>query len=322
MSGSASKTRASSSDDDGGLFSTRNLIIGGAVLSGVIAAIVAFAYRGSGKKAQPQSKKSKSNKKKKKERGSSRGLGSSSKSKSDSSKKSSKKKEAPKADPSPKKKEVAAVLQTEGAVSNDVLLKFLKLSTEILKKPEMKDACAVIYKSGGNVAEHLQQEQAKLWTKLGVDAQHGVNQLAESLQTGRMNPASNTVLRESLILEEALFNYAYHGNQEAVDKAAARVQMLLARSNLEMKEVYQKYQNDHGGMQKYMTKLMGEYKHITAQLTKQNVTDPMVATEVKAKLTDDKMMVLLKGQTIMAQTQQMMRMMQSGGRGGAQFPGM
>ena len=71
-----------------------------------------------------------------------------------------------------------------------------------------------------------------------------------------------------------------------------------------------------------MTKLMGEYKHITAQLTKQNVTDPMVATEVKAKLTDDKMMVLLKGQTIMAQTQQMMRMMQSGGRGGAQFPGM
>jgi len=317
MSGSASKTRASSSDDDGGLFSTRNLIIGGAVLSGVIAAIVAFAYRGSGKKAQPQSKKSKSNKKKKKERGSS------GKSKSDSSKKSSKQKEASKADPSPKKKEAAAVpLQTEGPVSNDVLLNFLKLSTEILKKPEMKDACAVIYKSGGNVAEHLQQEQAKLWTKLGVDAQHGVNQLAESLQTGRMNPASNTVLRESLILEEALFNYAYHGNQEAVDKAAARVQMLLARSNLEMKEVYQKYQNDHGGMQKYMTKLMGEYKHITAQLTKQNVTDPMVATEVKAKLTDDKMMVLLKGQTIMAQTQQMMRMMQSGGRGGAQFPGM
>ena len=57
------------------------------------------------------------------------------------------------------------------------------------------------------------------------------------------------MLRESLVLEEMLFNYAYHGSQEALDKEVARVNRLLARSQQEMNETAQKYGADRAKMQ-------------------------------------------------------------------------
>ena len=46
-----------------------------------------------------------------------------------------------------------------------------------------------------------------------------------------------------------LFSYAYHGSQEALDKEAARVNRLLARSQQEMNETAQKYGTDRAKMQ-------------------------------------------------------------------------
>ena len=59
-----------------------------------------------------------------------------------------------------------------------------------------------------------------------------------------------------------------------------------------------------------MSELMAEYKKINEELQTQNVQDPMVTTAIKAKMSDEQMLVLLKGQYVIMQSRQMMMMKQ------------
>ena len=56
-----------------------------------------------------------------------------------------------------------------------------------------------------------------------------------------------------------------------------------------------------------MSELMAEYKKINQELQSQNVQDPMVTTAIKAKMSDEKMLVLLKGQFVIMQSRMMMQ---------------
>ena len=168
-------------EGDAGLFSTRNLIIGGVVLGGLVAAVVSYSFNAFRK--PKSSKKTKSKKKK----SSKAKTGTGTKTDASASKPT---KPAPKstdavasksaiaAPPTLKKKEedTAAVvedidepssknLQTEGSVSNEVFQSFLSQSNKMLKASSMKDKCAAVYKSGGNVGKYLQKEQ-------GVSVKH------------------------------------------------------------------------------------------------------------------------------------------------------
>ena len=141
-----------------------------------------------------------------------------------------------------------------------------------------------------------------------MDPEYGVKKLAESISTRALEPATGQMLQASLMLEEQLFTYAYHGSQEAVDKAAARVRSLVQQSQKEMAETSQLYKDDKPGLQEYMRTLMEDYKKINEELKCENVADPMVTTELKAKMSDEKMVTLLKGQMIAMQHQQAMMM--------------
>merc|ERR1712150_154501 len=170
----------------------------------------------------------------------------------------------------------------------------------------MKDECAAIYKSGGNVGKFLQEKQGEIWKNLGVDPQWGVKQLALSIKTGQLRPGNNMTLQNSLMLEEALFSYAFHGSQAAVEHENLRIRALLVKARQEMERVSAEHVNDRDALQKIMTDLMVKFKKVNEKLKPHDVSDPMVTMELKANLSEEDLMVLLKGQIIIVEHQREM----------------
>ena len=173
----------STSKEDGGdkgLFSTRNLIVGGVVLGGLVAAIVSYSFNAFRK---PKSTKKTKKKKTPKEKTGTKTGTVASKTTAPASKPTNTVAPASKPtntvasksaisnnDPKKTEEDTAATvedidepgtanLQTEGPVSNEVFQSFLLQSNSILKESSMKDKCAAVYKSGENVGKYLQKEQ-------------------------------------------------------------------------------------------------------------------------------------------------------------------
>lgn len=303
----------SSSSRDGDIFSTRNIIIGGVILGGVIAAaatIVSLSYRN--KQEAPKTKKKKCKKKSKKKESASKPsktpeeeAGTGAKPNAGSSKSNETLKgDAPKdGDKAPIAEGVCESETDNKPIPDEVFLNFFKLSNKMLQQQEIKDECAAIFKTGGNVGDFLKEKQAKLWKNLGVDPKSGIKQLAKSMQSGTMTQFRPAVQR-SLVIEEALFNYAYHGSQEAVDKATKRIESLRQSCKKELDIVNTYNQAD---TMKFMQTLMAKYQKINQELqAKGDLSDPMKIVAMRAKLPDDKIQVLLQAQHIMMQQQMLM----------------
>jgi hypothetical protein len=204
-------------------------------------------------------------------------------------------------------------LQTEGMLSQDVILQFFEASDALLAQQSVKDALAAAYKNGENILDTLKNKQEAVWASLNIEAQFGFKNIQRTMTTPElMTEKVRTALVKAAAMEDSILTYALLGSKEKFEQEAAKLKTLGERAQVELNRELQMIQGQgQVAITKYTQDTMQRFKECTDGF--ENL-DEIGRLKKRQQLSDAEYISIVKGQCLqqimMQQHAQMGQMMQ------------